>query len=368
MSAPELHSLRSVTRTSISDHAAAILRRALQNRELADPLPGEHQLSVRLGISRPSVRAAIAQLAAEGLVVTQQGRRSRLVPQALSGSPISTRLVCLVSPMPLHKIRRDRHSILVEMHLHLANLGIGWEQVFDAKLGTGDPAHRLERLVSGRRHVCWILLAATPLMQQWFARVRLPVLVLGSCAADAQLPSVDHNYQAIGQHAAAETFRRGHRHAALVVPDKPLPGDRACRDAFHNCFKKAGGVVSIVECAEVGEPVNFRQHLTRLLNNPLRPTAILSMRVHATLPLITHTLASGFRIPQDVSIVLRDTHPLFETGLPEFTRYNNSDNHLARRAVRLASALLSGRKVSAKSSLLMPTFIRGATLADLRRG
>lgn len=40
---------------------------------------------------------------------------------------------------------------------------------------------------------------------------------------------------------------------------------------------------------------------------------------------------------------------------------------IANLSVRLASALLSGRKVPAKPNLLMPNFIRGATLANLRR-
>jgi GntR family transcriptional regulator len=43
-------------------------------------LPSEHELALRYGTSRPTVRRAIARLKAEGLVVTEQGRGAFVRP------------------------------------------------------------------------------------------------------------------------------------------------------------------------------------------------------------------------------------------------------------------------------------------------
>ena len=44
-------------------------------------LPSEHELALRYGTSRPTVRRAIARLKAEGLVVTEQGRGAFVRPE-----------------------------------------------------------------------------------------------------------------------------------------------------------------------------------------------------------------------------------------------------------------------------------------------
>ena len=53
-------------RASVADQASAAMRSAIQHGALHDPLPGEHQLARQLGISRSSLRTAMAQLRAEG--------------------------------------------------------------------------------------------------------------------------------------------------------------------------------------------------------------------------------------------------------------------------------------------------------------
>src|SRR4026209_1127885 len=87
------------SRNSVSDQAAAALREALRVGELPDPLPGEHQLARDLGTSRPSVRAALAQLATEGLPAIAKGRRSRILNRQNTRSRLSRPRTCVVCPV-----------------------------------------------------------------------------------------------------------------------------------------------------------------------------------------------------------------------------------------------------------------------------
>ena len=63
-----------ITRPKALDLAAAALRRELQEQRFAGPLPGSRVLAKHLGVSPPTVAAALRCLAEEGLLV-REGRR-----------------------------------------------------------------------------------------------------------------------------------------------------------------------------------------------------------------------------------------------------------------------------------------------------
>lgn len=349
------------TRNTVADQAAAALREALRSGALADPLPGEHQLARALGISRPSVRAALAQLAGEGLVVVRQGRRSRIGGARPARAGMGLPRVCVVSPFGRKQMLAE-HPVLLDMHAQLAARGISWEEMFDAKLAGPRPEARLQTLVAGREHACWILFATPEPIQRWFTQSRVAAVVVGSAAPGLRLPSVDLDHAAVGRHAAGAILREGHTRIAVVAPANALPGDLACRDGFLAATRVHLPRVTVHELGAPDLPARFRAKLDPLLHRPDRPTAIFSMRPTHTLTLLTHVLASGLRIPSDVSVVSRDTHQLIEAALPELTRYSSPPAVLATRAVRLALKLLAGRVVPPEPSLVMPTFVRGATL------
>jgi len=60
--------------TPLHEQLAAILRAAIKAGDYADMLPSESQLQGEHGVSRGTVRRAIATLEAEGLVRTIQAR------------------------------------------------------------------------------------------------------------------------------------------------------------------------------------------------------------------------------------------------------------------------------------------------------
>ncbi len=60
------------------------LRELIDAREPGDPMPSERNLSERLGVSRPTVRAAIDDLARDGLLVRQHGRGTFTNPRKIS--------------------------------------------------------------------------------------------------------------------------------------------------------------------------------------------------------------------------------------------------------------------------------------------
>lgn len=352
------------SRRSVAEQAAAALRAALRAGELADPLPGEHELARRLGISRPSVRLAVAQLAAEKLVRVQKGRRTRLVGLPAAATAPVRPTVCVVAPSVLQGQPLAAHPLLLHLRALVASRGIRWEEVRDAKLGGARPERRLAEIVGRRQGVCWILFSAPEPVQRWFAAGRRPALVVGSAPPGLALPSVDVDFRALGRHAAGAMLARGHRRLALIIPENPMPGDTACRDGFREQVARRGGAeVSVVDVTAGERADVFKARLDAVFGAAQRPTAVLGMRSANTLAFYVHALERGWAIPDEVSVVSRDTHPLLEASLPALTRYGASTTRLATRAVRLAEQWLAGRRVPAKASLVTPAFIPGGTLA-----
>lgn len=355
-----------VIRGSIAERAAVALRAAIRNGELTDPLPGEHELARRLGVSRTSVGAALAHLAAEGLIVVRQGCRSRLAVPARARGKSLPPTVCSIWPAVPDDPYARQSSIRTEVRTHFVERGFRWEEAMEPRLFGRNSEEYARRLVAGRRHVCWILFMAPERTQRALAKTGVPAVIVGTCYPGVNLPSVDFDHVAVGWHAAGTIIGHGHTRIGLIIPEQPSPGDQAIQLAFLRYVHQQAPGVTVTELRAPADPYHYRARLDRLLRAPDRPTVLLTMRQSRTLTLIVHLLASGIRIPGDISIVSRDTHPLFEAAMPELTRYSGSEKKLAARIVRVASGLLAGRPASAQPNVIAPAFMPGSTLADLR--
>ena len=305
--------------------------------------------------------AALALLAAEGLVVISKGRRSRLTGSGALAVPHSP-AVCVLCPVASSTPLIVENPILLEMHLAFASLLVRWEAIFEPRLFSERPETCLKQLVAKRPHVCWILFSVPERIQQWFTTAGVPVLVLGTCPPPVKLPSVDLNYGAVGWHAAGAIFQRGHRHVALILPAKPLSGDIAARAEFLRYAGQYCAGATVSDWLAPDRTADCGAKLARLVAASRPPTALFIMRPSLTITVMMRLIGSGIRIPHDVSIVSRDTHPLIDAALPEVTRYTTTAIKLASRAVKLAMHLIAGHRVPPKPRLVMPAFVAGSTL------
>lgn len=356
--------LAAFRRVTVADQAANALREALRQRTLPDPLPGEHHLARLLGISRVSLRSAVAQLVREGLISRSNGRRSRVNPSTAPRPNPVPPTVCVVCPLSRKVLLAN--ELILELHAACAAKGMRWEEAFDAKLDVARPERQLRALVNGRTHVCWVLLACSAPIQHWFARAGVPTFLLGSCQPGVALPSIDFDFHATGWHAAGALIQHRHRHIALLQSHRLLAGDLETCKGFLGYLAKSAAGATVTRVFVNADQSNLRPRLDQLMKLRHRPTAIFSLRPDFAITTMVHLHRSGLRIPEDVSLLSRDSHPLIDSALPEISRYHGSDLLHSDRAVRFAEALLAGHGIPPKPKLFIPTFIAGRTLADRR--
>lgn len=353
----------SIHRISVAEQVATALREGIRSGVWVDFLPAEHELARRFCVGRYSVRAALARLARDGLIVIAKGKRTRIRPQPRKDPASAPPTVCVVAPSAPGAPTLIGHHVLLEVHAELAAQSIGWEEVLDARLDGRHPEPHLQQLAAGRRNVCWLLVSVSAAVQRWFEKAGVPVVVVGTCHAGVKIPSVDTDYRAIGWHAAGFMTQYGHRHVAMVLPQRPMPGDLACRDGFADYVTKRKCPMLVAEVPAGTSQSALQLKLDRIMTRRQRPTAILSLVARNTLSVLFYLQQRRLQVPQDVSLVSADTHILLEQGIPEITRYRISTKKQARRIVRLVQSLLTGHAVPAKPSLITPTFVIGSTLA-----
>src|SRR5579859_6126 len=96
--------LRAPQRLSLVSQTTVALREHLVSGEAGTTLPGERELCERLGVSRMTLRAALAKLEAEGWIQGGQGRRRVVCPGGRRHSHFGNRQVAILSPLPLHAV------------------------------------------------------------------------------------------------------------------------------------------------------------------------------------------------------------------------------------------------------------------------
>src|SRR5258706_4991569 len=86
------HRIKRVASTPTTDHVVSQMREVIARGELrpGDRLPPERELALRLGVSRPSIRAGLRSLIAMGILRARQGSGTYIAegPPTLDSEPL----------------------------------------------------------------------------------------------------------------------------------------------------------------------------------------------------------------------------------------------------------------------------------------
>ena len=239
-----------------------------------------------------------------------------------------------------------------------------WEQ--QAKLWKGNPARQLEQLAADPGTAGWFLYRATPEIQQWFRDSRLPSVVLGPCHAGITLPSVQADVAALGRHMAAESARLGHRHLAFAVFDPGVASSLNTLEGLRRITLTNGqpGRISVV--SDDGTTAGLRRALALLMKEPDPPTMIMVTAAAQSLPVQGILRQMNLRVPEDVSLAVRDHEPFLRRSVPELSRYQIDWARFGRTAAGLLMEIVRGGGGRIAQRKLLPEFVRGETLATRR--
>lgn len=363
-----LHLLTAMTpsipqRSSLVAETLRVLREAITSGRWKDELPGERRLCEEWHISRPTLRAALTALAAEGRVIIAQGKPTRVCAQPTPAATVAGQpqplTVCLLSPEPLHAmppfvllwVDELRSQLASEGHLLQVHVGRAWS-------GGKNPARALQSLTATVPAAAWVLYRSTEAMQQWFEQRQIPCVVVGSVFKGLSLPSVDRDHRAVCRHAVGLMAARGHQRLALLIQEPQYAGDRESEAGFEEGLQAAAarGVTGHIQRHD-GNREGLLKALDRLVSARQRPQALLIARTSSALTVCTALLQRGLRIPQDVALICRDDDVFLDETLPQIARYSITAGTFAKRIFRLV------RQPGARGDTkVMPEFVKRESL------
>lgn len=356
-------------RFSLVDQAVDSMRQSIDRRLWKDELPGEDALTKQLGISRVTLRKALAQLAGQGWI-TLGGRGRKHAITRKSESVVATRsaggVVRCLTPFPELEMVWSTRIIFDEIRRTLAGRGCGLEFEQRPGLWRGDPAERLVALLALPDTDVWLLYRASKRIQRWFQENRVPCVVLGPCHDGVALPSAQSDVTALGRHAAAESLRLGHHHLAYVVYDPNVASSMATLKGLREVRAKDGTPATVTVISDDETVDGLRSALSGAMAMKDPPTLLLVTEANQTLPVLGILREMGLRVPEDVSVIIRDHEPYLARSVPELTRYSFDWIKFGRNAGRLLSSVMESGSGKNTMLTLLPEFIRGKTLAARR--
>ncbi len=360
--------LQPPVRVSLVEQVVLTLEQMIRGGKCGEFLPPEAELGSQLQVSRVTLRKALTELSSRGWVAFGgRGGRNRIVRKggALSGggSPVVVR--CL-SPFPGLELVHSTRIILSVMGQNLEPAGVSVAFEHRKALWQGNPEKRLARLTAEAGAACWVLFRASPAMQAWFQNRQLPCLVLGPCHPGIDLPSVESDAFALGRHAASEIGRHDHRHVAYALIDPDVASTRLTLAGLREGMHPRGRLerLSILQYDDTTD--GLRKKIRKLMAEEEPPTCFFVSEAAQAWPVIGLLSELCLRVPEDVSLVVRDHETFLSYSVPEVTRYSFDPERFGRIAAMMLRSIIAGAGLKTTHRRLLPDFIQGKTLSVRR--
>jgi LacI family repressor for deo operon, udp, cdd, tsx, nupC, and nupG len=280
-------------------------------------------------------------------------------PEASRLSRGSTRRVAVVVP---HISRWFFAAVLeaLESVLREADLDVLLYHVGDAA-----DRHAFFDRLPARRKVDAVVVLGFPVAQAEQDRLELiGVSIVAAGGQSAAYPYVCIDDEAAGRQAMDHLIYLGHRRIAMIAavdPDQPgWPASSGRSQAYYSALSDAG----IAADASLAVTVDWgglqgADAMSQLLGLRQPPTAVYAHSDEVALGAIRTLRRAGLRIPEDISVIGIDDHPLAE--LTDLTTVGQPVREQGLLAGQTVLGLLRGDEV--EPAVIMPTklIVRGST-------
>ncbi|MBI5775588.1 MAG: substrate-binding domain-containing protein [Verrucomicrobia bacterium] len=349
-------------RLSLVAQTAQSLRDGIQSGRWRGHLPGERELCAHLQVSRPTLRAALAELQRKGWLGVSDRRRRRIKARPANAGRAPRNNVAILAPHTFLAMPPAVMFVIDALRQQLAELGYATEFHVNRASFSAHPARVLEKLVRQHPASVWVACGSKEPMQRWFLRRQLPCVVMGSCAPGIPIPSVDADFRATCRHAGGILLRKGHRQLALVLPRDAYGGDVNSEDGLREALAATRETAGLRVLRHDGTTAHLCALLDEVLRLPNAPTAFLVARAVNALTVLMHLARRRQRIPQDIAVIARDDDPILQSAVPVVARYTINPAQLARRLAAAVRQLAEGGAPPARATRLMPKFLPGETV------
>lgn len=296
-----------VRRKTLVDQTVDHLRERIHSGEWGGHLPGERRLAALLGVSRPTVVAAVARLVAEGSLINNGARRGLKIDLSVRDEKTRKKSlrVTILLRWPLERVSPASQRTVLRIMTLYRSLGHAIDHVAIPAGADHRKADYLQKLVRAHPSDAWIAVDGTAEALAWFVARGLPVFaVAGSFHGLPVAAGFGMDTRPVMKTVVRRLVALGHRRIVLIcfrTAREPEPGPML--RTFREELTEAGikpGEYNVPDWEETPQGV---LHLLESLFHLTPPTAILCHNLGVSVAVHTFLARRGLRIPGDVSLV-----------------------------------------------------------------
>ncbi|GAB3618323.1 LacI family DNA-binding transcriptional regulator [Okibacterium endophyticum] len=167
--------------------------------------------------------------------------------------------------------------------------------------------------------------------------------------------------------AARHLIELGHRSIFILAPHDPRPTERRSLAILDALTAARLPHYPVIRCAD-WRPSSGYDAATELLDNyGDQVTSIACANDEVALGAIRAVLDRGLRVPEDISVIGFDDHPLAAFASPRLTTIRQDFEEVGAHAFSLLHSLIDGRAVPNNQAVQPELIVRGSTAAPRRR-
>jgi DNA-binding LacI/PurR family transcriptional regulator len=182
--------MKPLQRVSMADRLVTHLKGEITSGSIADEMPSCRDLARKLGVSPPTVLAALAKLASDGWLSSSGGNRPYQIVQHRRAVADQRHRLLLLSAEPISSCNSYTRAAVERLTLECAEEG--WEiqtRTLDFQNAKA-PTHRWDELVRIHRPTHLMAITGTPVVARWAQALALPTFFIGGSPGDTGVPTV----------------------------------------------------------------------------------------------------------------------------------------------------------------------------------
>ena len=349
-------------RQSLIEQATLAIEAGLRDGTWRGRLPGNRTMCKLLGISQPTLAAAIRPLVERGLLSSGGPRKRFGIPEARPGSSRASagKRVLYLTDKQLHPSELLEKEILARLALHCGN----W-QFSHANIAFQDatkPHQSWDHVLSGGKPDSMVVPSGRPSLARWAHGHGIRTLFLGGDSGDLRFPSIAVSASGMLDQALAKLMDLGHHHIVLPLCRRQEEFKDRLRGVFARRLAMAGLAYSPLFHTP-SHPETGPEVLRAVLEKTAMvrpPTALILLDWREAIAALGWLRDRHWAVPADMSLIVLSENPDMAWHQPEIARFPYPIGRLVSRIHRW---LEGGPPYPGDREVLVARLVPGGSIA-----
>ena len=312
-----------------------------------DRLPSVRTLADHLSININTVRSAYQRLESDNLVATHHGTGTIVLPMNISSiankaNRSRSNIIGVILPGLSDPFYHSLLQGIEEVNTHNQTMML----VCDAHEDPAEAYRIYTKLVA--KQVDGIICASLPLgefiSKNWHNTNLFPLISVDW--PDDQVNTVQIDLENAAYQAVRHLIGHGYKQIALVTLDVERANTLPLWQGYKHALMEAGmkSTADLITRVPGFSMEDGEIGALRILNQPLKPDAVIAISDFLALGIIKEFKSRGFRLPEDFAVIGMDDINLAGVVEPRLTTVSFPAKRLGAEAMKMLQNLIEGKK------------------------